>query len=97
MYFPSKKIVKKSLHVRSEIPLGSTVWEQFPTLSYSSPSSNQVSWFHHLGKGHLMLKKKMEGHKGKVGEIEFLLDNDCNEENDNKVVDANVDGDDNRS
>ena len=28
--------------------------------------SNQVSWFHHLGKGHLMLKKKMDGHKGKV-------------------------------
>ena len=44
-----------------------------------------------------MLKKKMEGHKGKVGEIEFLLDNDCIEEIDNKEVDANVDGDNNHS
>ena len=36
-----------------------------------------------------MLKKKMEGHKGKVGEIEIEIDN--------KEVDANVDGDDNHS
>jgi len=30
----------------------------------------EVSWFHHLGKGHLMLKKRLEGHKGKVAAMD---------------------------